>query len=936
MRPLKLTLTAFQSYLDEKVDFQNLGKKGLFLIDGPTGAGKTTLFQAIVYALYGTTTDSAVDTKDLRNINADPSQVTSVELIFEEKGKEYRVYREPQQTNSKKRGEGTITNSGHAEFSEMENGLPKHGTEKRLSKEINSTIEKILGLTSDQFQKTILIPQGQFRKVLVDSTTNRTQILRSLFKTEQYDKFINDLGAKAKDASAKVKDTLDQQEASFNNVEIDESNIDEEDQLDALKQNSSITEKITFLEEITTGYKKKLDNANTKVNQLNKEIADLTALKKSCQDYLQSKEEYQHADQEIKKNEVELIDIKKRIEKLEKENKPQVEDFKRKIGEIQAKMEDYTQLESSQTRLTYIHNQLDSLAESIKEKQERLKIESNNLQKIKEELSKITEDPFEELKRLSNKIKENNISLELSHLVDMDIEERNDWMVQLTKAKDETQSAFKMAKEAEEKRHQDSLNYFANLAGVLSKESLKDNEPCPVCGSFQHPSPAKLSPSSITKEQFEKSEKDSSDAQKELSRCQEKENLIQKNIDDKTKKLLLELKDLGCKEEKDILPISETLRNNSNKEKKLIQEEQERLTRLQTKITQLKSQKEEMEKNTQAITKDIAIDTSLFNQNKENEADAKSNMEAIMNSLPFSSREEANAKIEEYEVAIEDFTRTYEGNQKEWNDTNLKISNAKGKKEAAEKIIRDYEAGANLPPEEIEARLKEKESSFGMYQRESSKFYNLNNVDQKILDFLKESEKRGNELGKTATRLQSLSNIFSGQVEKGSSKTSVEIYVQALQLDKVLEYANQRFRSMTNNRFHLVRAKEAYNNVGWSGLDINVFDQETGTERKVSTLSGGESFMAALSLALGLQDTVTHSVSGVKIDCMFIDEGFGTLDNNSLSNVLDVLMGLTHANGNTLIGLISHVEELEKLNLDKLQVEKDSAGNSHIEFIPRR
>lgn len=934
MRPLKLTLKAFQSYIDQTIDFSKLGNKGLFLIDGPTGAGKTTLFQAIVYALYGTTTDSTVEPKDLRNINADPSQVTSVELVFEEKGKTYRIYREPQQTNAKKRGEGITTNTGRIEFSQVIDGKPIHGTEIRTTRGANEAIESILGLDSDQFQKTILIPQGQFRKVLVDSTINRQSILRSLFKTEQYNSFITNLSNKAKDAEAKVEDTLNEQEQRFNTIEIDETNTDEVDQLDGLKENSSLTDKVNFLEEITSKYEGKLNLANSKVTELNKSIADLTAAKKSCLDYLNNKEEYRNANQEIVRNQLELKGIQERLAELEKD-KPNIEEYKKQVGAIQAKLDDYTQLESAQAYLNSIHREMDSSATAIKKNQVKQKSEENKLKQITDELSLINEDPFEELKELAKRSQANSNDCNISDVAEMELEALKLYESQYAFAKRKTSEALKNARILEDKDHQNHLSYYKNLAGELSKESLKENEPCPVCGSLEHPSPAKLSSSAVTKEELEKGSQESSKAQSELSRCEEKKRGLLENIESQKKKLISELSAYGCKEEKDIVPVSNKLKEDSNKEKKSISEEQNRLNDLQAKLTDLNDKKTNLEKSIQEIKSQIAIDTTTFTQCQMSEKEAVSNIEKISKSLTIPTREEANQKINEYEDKILEFNRVYEGNQKELSIKTNEISVLTGRRDAANKVIQAYESGDNRELEDIEAELNESNASFNMYREESSKFDRLKNNDQKILDYLKESENKIKDLEEEASKLKNLSNVFSGQVEKGSSKTSIEIYVQALQLDRVLMYANQRFRSMTNNRFYLVRAKEAYNNIGMSGLDINVFDQETGTERKVATLSGGESFMAALSLALGLQDTVTHSISGVSIDCMFIDEGFGTLDSNSLSNVLDVLTELTNSNGNTLIGLISHVEELEKLNLNKLQVNKDPAGNSHIEFIPR-
>lgn len=937
MKPLRLTLSAFQSYLGEtSIDFSQLQEEGIFLIDGPTGAGKTTLFQAMLYALYGTASDPAnVSPKDLRNINASPDEVTYIDLLFEEKGKVYRVYREPPQivSSARKTATGLKESNGTVRFCAVVDGVDGAPI-GRKSTEVNQAIQNLLGLDSEQFQKTVLIPQGAFRSVLVDTTAKRREIFRSIFKTDRYAKFSQMLLDKAKEAGARVDQELDEQNALFDRAKVDPDSTDEQDVLLGLQQQGVLVQqRVDFLGQMVARYRTEAEEAKKKKADAMARINELNVLEERCKNYLKALEDDKSAESEITRETSALKEYESKLTKKEEEL-PAILEKRKKSAVLTAKLSDYGALEDEQkNQTTYEGDVVRIEAEMSKGNEERKKMEKD-LKETKERLSQFSDDPFKNLTALSQEEVENNKLDGLVQLGNKTLLSLRQKLEECEKIRIKKEKDYILATESEKKSSEAKISYYANLAGVIASR-LSAGKPCPVCGSLDHPSPAKHSKDSVTKELLDALSQRAQDAQNTLSADVAKEESLRKSAAELQASLSTLLKDFkpasSLQEAEELL---DSLRKTKEERKVDIQRRKQTLEIEKQEIENLQKKKAELEQELVDRKAQETEQSVLLATTRQKLQDCQLSIERIKGSLLFESRNLAQQEIDKLTFECDDYDRVKKNVEDLISSSKQKLSASQALKTAARKLVEEYESQSNLTMDEIQMNLASFRSALSDAESRESKYLGLLSHDDPILEDLQKSDREYQKRSAEASRLQNLNEVFNGKAV-GEEKTTVEIYVQSRQLDRVLSEANQRFAEMTDGRFSLVRARAAYDKKSLSGLDINVFDNENRTERKVATLSGGETFMAALALALGLQDTVIQNVQGVKVDCMFIDEGFGTLDRQSLESVLNVLIGQTVQKGNAMVGIISHVEELEKLIPDKIQVQKDSLGNSKAKIITR-
>lgn len=925
MRPIKLVMTGFESYCNRtEIDFEKLGKKGLYLISGETGAGKTTIFDAITFALYGSASGENRSESMLRSHFADENTPTEVELLFESNNKLYKVVRNPEYIRKAKKGDGTTKESANASlyFESDKNLLPVTKV-----KDVTQKIEEILGLPKNQFCRIAMIAQGAFQKLLLANTNEKKIIFRELFKTEKFDKLQNVLLQKNSEAKEEVNELSLSIRQYLNGIEC---NGDDEVSIEVNK----IIEKGIVDDQAIIDLNKLINFEEDILNELKVKISKIEKELNKIQEKVQKAEEKKVIENSILENknilkseEEKLESIYQKIKALEVETK-KIPIYEKEKTLIEASLPEYDELEKkeesilqSQKEIKSFENQIakeNLLIEALRKKIESQKSELENLKFAGEKKVQLESDKrkFESECEEVKKIYENLISLEKEELNYKDE----------VKSYEELEKEFLLADNVfKEKRKM----YNDEQAGILAK-NLKKNSPCPVCGSLEHPSPAKCSLVAPTEQEVEEAEKNSKQLQKKSSDKAKSAAVIKSKIDVLSEQIK---KDLEKK-----------IENFSLDEKGLIEKVLQMIEQIKNKIDELNN-KITLEVNNVArkeiLEKEIPLEEKESNLKINSVEEIKKNIVSL----------NATVLVEEKNI--------------EQKKKNLKYPSSFEAKTELEKIIQNI----NLIQEKNEKIEVEKKSAVQNIAVLKDRIINLTENFNKIEDFdydelilqkekfesQKESLDQKRDLfneqrGKNKDNVKAIEEVYPKQIKakefydmisilykvvagtiSGKEKVSLETYVQMRYLDRITQRANLRFKIMTDGKYELCRRRNFDNNRSPLGLELNVKDFYTGRERFVESLSGGEQFQASLSLALGLADEIQATEGGKKLETMFIDEGFGSLDSETLNKAMKALESLSK--GDKLIGIISHVDELENRIQNKIRVTKDLSGKSKIDIL---
>lgn len=894
MKPLNLKMSAFGPYKNEvEINFKKLGINNIFLITGDTGAGKTTIFDAISYALFNEVSGSNRPITSLRSKFA-TIEDTYVELEFEHKGKEYKIRRVPEYERTKKTGEGTTKNIADA-YLEYEDKIITG------VKNVNDKIIELIGINAKQFKQISMLAQGEFIKILFAESKDRTEIFRKIFETNIYEQISTNLSI----LSTETKKDVDRLKTIFQTNTSNIRWIEKPVAIDLID-----LKKITKLDidEILNLIKKEIQTNKEKVKEEEKENEKL-------------KKEIEKLREKIKKIEEQNEKVKKYKQYLE-ENK----ELKEKAKEIKEKE---ANIEISQSILQKVMPR----QQIVNEKQKELKNNMNKRQVLEKEIKdgEIIEQEnknkiikLNELKKILEgykNIKEKSKNIEDMFLLITQIEKDQKNKEKYVKQYEELNNQYiemdKQYKEEEDK-------FFREQAGIIAQR-LEKGKPCPVCGSIEHPNKAIKNDDVLSEEELKKLEE-------EKNKLENKRNTI-KN----------ETISLNAKIEATIKMIPE-----SNKQDFNLQDFEKQINETKDKQElEIQNLKESFENICLVLTKKKEnIDKINFDETKQiiEKQINEQNNKLLENRVKL---KECNALIETQEKSLELAQQEYLNAIKELGFKDEKNYKEKTLKEAdIEKIKQEIEqykekvTTIKTRLEDVKKELKEKEivdvtqdieqlEQSSQKQKEAEK--QINNKKASI-NFNKDTNKKLKEtaieliykMDKMA-KIEELAKIANGTANR-KTKITFEQYVQATYFDMVISEANKRLLSMTDNRYLLIRKKKADKISEKIGLDLNVIDNYNGQERDVKSLSGGESFKAALSLALGLSDVIQSYSGGVLVDTLFIDEGFGTLDAESREQAINTLVNL--AGSNKLIGIISHVEELQERIDKKIIVEKGQDGSN--------
>ena len=1056
MKPVKLIISAFGPYPGKTpvIDFEQFDEKGIFLIAGDTGAGKTTIFDAICFALYGTTSGSWRDTKNLRSEYASPETESFVDFYFTHQGRSFHVKRSPSYVRPKQRGRGTIEEKEKAALYE-EGQLSIEGLTQ-----VNNAVKELLHIDDRQFMQIAMIAQGEFWNLLNAKTDARTQILRTIFMTDGYKK-IESLLKERMDgqykARARVQDSIIQyfcdteggedealcdelrelkerakrsgsawnvsemldvtgrlceadaallKERQAQLVEADEKLAGKSRKLTMAQADNRILDRLAALEEekeCLTGKGQEIRDLNERVERQKRSVREAYPLYKDWKDREKdcaaAAEQIEARKGTLKQLEEEAGAAKARFEAAA-EKQPQAEELKGAADRIKKEEPQYQQrdtlrislkrLEKEKSELSDEARQLSGLESDLAERIVALQKTCRNLKGAPEKLIKI-----KALGRQLCTLQERTGAV-LSRQVPT-------WE-KLKTALEEKQAAFVKARDLHEKaleQRNEAEKILENCRAGILAQNLKEGEKCPVCGSIHHPEPALLPDTSVSEETFKKldeaagkrqaaREKALSEASAAGSGLKQMEAHLLEEITQCLSDSLLQEEEHDRREDLHLSSLLSALQNADLSLKNRIAENTEQTRAAEKDCETLHDAETRLEKAMGEETASLAKRREgLLERSRKNEtalAGTRASLEAL-SVLSYASWSEAGRHMEEALRLSRQITDRIDSTREERKKADSEVTACRSAlstlQNAQQKRIREMEASReaalakiletgfasaeemlvfHVTEEEIAAAEKEM-SAYGQAvaanraqleqtgkDAQGKKRADIPALEQEygeqkecvdtlhrqvnMLDArIRENRKRRGNIEAQSGALEELQheysvsarlyNLVKGQT--GNGKITLEQYVQAAGFDGILRAANRRLLPMSEGQYELSRQEDSLGKKSNTFLDLEVKDYYTGHSRPVGNLSGGESFKASLSLALGLSDTVSSNLGGVQMDALFVDEGFGTLDRRSIENAMEILLGLTGSG--KLVGIISHREELMENIPQQIRVEKTRDGS---------
>lgn len=924
MKPLKLTMSAFGSYAGKNViDFTGQ-QQGIFLITGDTGAGKTTIFDAITYALYNQTSGGERNGNMMRSQYAQQETETYVELEFLYRGQTYRVRRNPDYKITKTLKNGKIREQKVPHSVELT--MPDGTVFPEKKNATDAKIIEILGLTADQFSQIVMIAQGDFLKLLYTKSDERKMIFSKLFRTDIYWKIQENLRRKSMEMDERIQenDRAFEQEKSRIILlpESEELPLDElverlrERLKDALKEQNlrranveELNKKITKYEEIN-----KLFVSLEKIRQTGKELEARQAESKERrqqienarkadkvlvaeQQNLRQQQEVEQSAQAIAKmtetlaNNQEMFEtLKTQLQEVEAEQKREAADIQKKMLALEQSFPSYEALQNARS-------------------------EEQQAKKVWEDLGKTSEESFHKKKAGIAALKEQ--------------QKQQEQVVEQTK-KNWEQTSLSASESAKHYEHMYEA-FLKEQAGILA-ENLSAGCPCPVCGSTVHPDPAKLSDHAVTELEVEQ-------AKKTRAAAEEKRDLAYAAFEaEKTEKQ--KLAQAVEKEEADFV-LAQTIAKQQRKEaeqnyvslQKTAEQIREKL--VYPSLAEAKKQYAAMQKALEAAEQEIerkrqkvselaeAMNTLKGQKLAEEENQKTAKKLAAKTEKEYAKLLEKSGFVSEetYHLAIlpERSRSKLEREEKEYESQCLR-------QQSEQKLLEKQVSGKTYTDTtELNEQLKAEKQALKEAEKTYMELHTAYENDRSVLQNCAVYLEKGKNLESEDQVIKSLSKTANGRLS-GSAKIDFETYIQRQYFKQIIHEANKRLLTMSNHQFILKLKEEA--NTGRKtneGLDLSVYSLVTDSERDVKTLSGGESFLAALAMALGLSDIVERSAGAIHPDMMFIDEGFGSLDAQSRQQAIEVLAEL--AGDSRMVGIISHVTELKEQIDRKLVVNRTDNGS---------
>lgn len=926
MRPIKLVLSAFGPYASKiELDLSKLGENGVYLITGDTGAGKTTIFDAITFALFGKPSGDIRDVKTLRSEYAKEEIETYVELDFVYHDEEYHIYRRPEYTYTHVQKNGEVKQRSKATDAYL---ILPNGERIVKPTEVTKQVEQLLGMKRDQFRQIAMIAQGSFLEILNADTKERGKLFEKVFMTSKYSVLMDRLNQMAKESYLALNDAKLRLQQIISDVRVPEILQEQYAQTLETFAMDDIQPVYDLLDKIITRSKEsteKLQRQKAQVqNQLQKSRKEETEKTKQLQDLLSlekllkekpAKEEKANLYAERVKNDGEKYHI-------------QIDALKKEQAQIEHELPEYESLTKLSIKLAEIKKQISIISKDLETKINFKKQLDEDIALKQKEAHTLTDSELS-LSKVILKGEEIEKKISAFHHASM-IQSNYQNAVNALKEKTQLLQESTDRKVILQKQYDDAqISYFANQAGLLALRLTK-GEPCPVCGSLEHPRPASHSNKLVTEEEINQYKKKVDQAEKEyqitskacadaslkMNTLQNELELVLKSVTEETVsfedvQLFIDEHTVQLKkEEKEISTRIKQLQQQS----KHYQELQKMIPQLQQKLTAIS---EEVSQNQIAQTKLSVEYEQLQKQVQE-----------ITTKLKYTSETEAKNRISmitkqilEYQQQINRLESESKLAMDELVYVSAQIDMLKGKVSSSIDEIPNQQKQLKILQTEIENLQVQQEEILKCIHNTEMYESDAQDTKKKIVS---ESDAYQIKLSRYSS-LKELADVAMGNGRSSKEKITLQEYVQIAYLDRMIHKANERYLSMSNQQYQLVRSAGTKDKRSHEALDLDVIDFSNGSIRPVSSLSGGESFIASLALALGMSDEIQSQAGGIQIDTMFIDEGFGTLDQDSLNNAIQTLTNLSGEN--RLVGIISHVKELKERIHKGIIVTKDLHGS---------
>ena len=901
-------MSAFGPYAGEvKVDFAQLGERGLYLITGDTGAGKTTIFDGITFALYGEASGNNRESDMFRSKYAKEETPTFVELEFQYRNEVYRVRRNPEYLRPAKKGKGLTTEKADAQLEYPD------GKIITKSKEVTKAVVELIGLDRGQFTQIAMIAQGDFLKLLFAKTEDRSKIFREIFHTKEY----QILQERLKTMSGTLRIEYEQLTKSIQQYKTEIHSDDE-------RKDNTVEETLQFLACLIEDEKKTILECDHNLECLEEQIAGIQKAIGKAENQKRAEQELVRINEELAVWISRMPEIEE-VLKAEEKRQPEREKLALDIAGSEEKLSLYEEADYILEQKTKAEAQTSALKKEREDLKEKKEDGTGKLQKIKELLVQYQDLDARcvRLEQEEQKVKEEKAKVCNFQKV---LVEYRELAKRLKNAQEDYQKGNAESIRIRKIFEQMEQNFLDGQAGILA-EHLEEGAPCPVCGATHHPNPAKIQESTCTEEELKRIKEKNQKLSDQVFLLSEKAGKTKGQLEEKKKQLEETCKELfgeipqsissSLEERVQCLHIQESTINEQRKranqaiqQKKILEDQNEKGESYLKKWDEMLEEKEcryhEMER-------ECAILTERY--------------EKAISVLSYASKKDALQALEKKKDQKNALDLAYRSAEEQYRTTKETIQSKTAKIQTLQEQLDGFQDSKYAELLEQQQSCMQKKREILLKKEKTVTDYQMNKRVENAIQGQFEKLQNVEEQWKM---VKALSNTANGNVS-GKEKIMLETYIQMSHFNRIIARANTRFMMMSGGQYELKRRETAENLRSQSGLELDVIDHYNGSIRSVRTLSGGESFQASLALALGLSDEIQSEAGGIQLDAMFIDEGFGSLDEETLDQAVKALLNL--ADGNRLVGIISHVAELKERIEKQIIVTKQKSDGSTVKLI---
>lgn len=917
MRPISLKISAFGPYAGvTEIDMQRLGTNGLYLITGDTGAGKTTLFDAITFALYGEASGHHREASMLRSKYAAADTPTEVVLTFTTGGKTYTVKRNPEYERAKSRGEGTTSQKADAELT-----MPDGSVITKI-KDVNAAIREIVGVDRAQFSQIAMIAQGDFMKLLLAETADRQKIFREIFKTGHYQTLQEKLAAETREIMLQYEAAGQSVKQYIGGILCDEDDVLSLEVAKAKSEQMMTADVLDLIARLLEKDEHVDADGQTELVKTERQLEQIQTGLAAAEDLAKAKQQLATSQEQEMQLAAFLDELAEQL-KIEQAKKPLLDAKQKEIAAIEAQYPDYAAYDAAVSARDLLAKQVQADTDAKQAKEEQIGRMHEAIDRLKEEQRAIDHIGEDKQKLLREKEQLTEQKTKLDELKTM-LAQRDACRQSFAHAQTQYQQASLSAEALQQVYASLNKAYLDEQAGILA-ETLAEGMPCPVCGSLAHPQKAQKSAAAPTEEQLKAAKQDADAATVAVQNASQQAGELKGKVASmqaaiqKLAVTLVGADDAATLEE----TIAQKLAHIDAAIRQLgaqLQEVDRKIAR-KAELDRLIPEQEQalvtVKETLETLTTAIAAATARM-------AETDKMIQSTKERLKFAGKAQAQSCVQLLQEEIQAANTLLETADKRYQETKATVDALRGK------ITQLKEHLVDQPAVDIETLTAQKQTLLTHKQEIMTRQKEVHlriETNKRAADNIRTRANDLIALEEQLTWMKALSNTARGNIG-GKDKVNLETYIQATYFDRIIARANTRFMVMSGGQYELKRRETAENMRSQTGLDLDVIDHYNGTIRNVKTLSGGESFKASLSLALGLSDEIQSSAGGVRLDTMFVDEGFGSLDDESLRQAIKALSDLSE--GNRLVGIISHVADLKERIDKQIVITKAKTGGSKV------